>query len=118
MSEFRYVRQEIFSGLEKEGQEKLTRASVVIAGCGALGSLSSSLLVRAGVGRVRVVDRDYVEIENLQRQTLFTEEHAARRYPKALAAVEVLKEANSDIRLLASYPFGVGRVDYYDESLG
>ena len=99
MSAPRYSRQEIFAGLGEEGQRRLKSSSAVIAGCGALGSLSSALLVRAGVGRVRVVDRDYVEIENLQRQTLFTEEHAQQRYPKALAASEALRGANSDIEI-------------------
>lgn len=97
MSRLRYCRQELFSGLGEEGQEKLERSAVVIAGCGALGSLSSSLLVRAGVGRVRVVDRDYVEVENLQRQTLFTDEQAGRRLPKAIAAGETLRAANPDV---------------------
>jgi adenylyltransferase/sulfurtransferase len=97
----RYSRQELFAGLGKKGQKKLLGASVVVAGCGGLGCLSSSLLVRAGVGRLRVVDRDYVELENLQRQTLFTEEHAGQRIPKAVAAAEVLKAANSDVTVEA-----------------
>ncbi len=99
MSELRYSRQEIFAGLGEKGQRRLKGSSAVIAGCGALGSLSSALLVRAGVGRVRIIDRDYVEIVNLQRQTLFTEEQARQRYPKALAAAEALQAANSDVEI-------------------
>lgn len=101
MADIRYVRQEIFEALGPEGQEKLGRASVVLAGCGALGNISASLLVRAGVGRLRVIDRDYVELENLHRQTLFTEEQAAQRMPKALAAEEALQAANSSVEIEA-----------------
>jgi len=101
MSELRYSRQEIFAGLGRDGQEKLGASSVAVAGCGALGSTSSALLVRAGVGRLRIIDRDYVEIENLQRQTLFTEAHAMQRYPKALAAAEVLRGFNADVKIEA-----------------
>lgn len=101
MTDGRYCRQEIFNSLGKEGQAKLRSSCVVVAGCGGLGCLSSSLLVRAGVGRVRVVDRDYVEMENLQRQTLFTEEHARERIPKAVAAAQVLRGASSDVEIEA-----------------
>jgi len=101
MTQQRYGKQVIFSGLCAEGQKKLGKASIVIAGCGALGCLSSSLLVRAGVGRIRIVDRDFVEIENLHRQTLFTEKHATNRLPKALAAAETLQAANSEVKIEA-----------------
>ena len=91
----RYARQMLFQGLGPEGQAGLMRARVVIAGCGALGSLQATLLVRAGVGTVRIVDRDFVEEVNLHRQILFDEDDARTFQPKAVAAERKLRGMNS-----------------------
>jgi len=93
----RYSRQEIFLPIGATGQQRLREASVAIVGCGALGSQLSETMVRAGVGRVRLIDRDIVEESNLQRQTLFTESDAATLRPKALAAKARLSTVNSDV---------------------
>ncbi|MGH9344059.1 MAG: ThiF family adenylyltransferase, partial [Terriglobia bacterium] len=82
-----------------EGQERLRAAKVVILGCGALGTAQANLLARAGVGRLRIIDRDYVEESNLQRQILFDESDAAQRMPKAAAAERKLKQINSDVHV-------------------
>ncbi len=95
----RYSRQELFAPLGTSGQEQLGRSSVLIVGAGALGSSSAETLVRAGVGHVTIVDRDYVEWSNLQRQQLFTEEDAAGRVPKAIAAQQRLQQINSTVRI-------------------
>ncbi len=79
------------------GQRLLARSSVLVCGCGALGSLIAERLARAGVGRLRLVDRDWVEISNLQRQSLFTEAHAAAATPKSVAAAEEIRKINSQI---------------------
>lgn len=93
MTESRYSRQELLPEIGPRGQEKLAAASAVVIGCGALGTHSLSLLVRAGVGRVTVVDRDRVELTNLQRQTMFVEEDVGRA--KAEAAEQRLRKVNS-----------------------
>ncbi len=93
----RYSRQELFAPIGKEGQRKLAAARVVIAGCGATGSTLASLLARAGVGNIRIVDRDYVESSNLQRQTLFDEADASQSVPKAMAAARKITAFNSQI---------------------
>lgn len=98
MSE-RYSRQVLFSGIGKEGQERLLNSTVLIVGCGALGSAHAESLARAGVGRLRIVDRDFVEASNLQRQTMFTENDAAERMPKAVAAANHIAEINKDIKV-------------------
>ncbi len=95
----RYLRQQRFAPIGAEGQEKISQSSVLICGCGALGSVIAERLVRAGVGKVRIVDRDWVELSNLQRQTLFTEQHAKLAVPKAVAAVEILSQINSQVQL-------------------
>ena len=82
----RYSRQLLFSGIGAEGQRRLAIARVAIVGCGATGSALASLLARAGVGTIRIIDRDYVEPSNLQRQSLFDESDAAESLPKAIAA--------------------------------
>lgn len=97
----RYSRQERFGGIGQDGQSKIRAGSVMIAGAGALGSASAEMLVRAGVGRVIVVDRDYVEHSNLQRQQLYTEADADDRLPKAVAAERRLKSINGDVRITA-----------------
>jgi len=81
------------------GQEKLLAASAAVIGCGALGTVVASSLVRAGVGRVKIVDRDYIELNNLQRQILFDEEDIARGLPKTIAAAEKLRKVNSQVRI-------------------
>ena len=93
----RYSRQVLFKPVGVEGQARLSRARVGLVGCGALGSVISSHLVRAGVGFLRLVDRDFVELSNLQRQMLFTEADVAARLPKAVAAARHLAEVNSEV---------------------
>lgn len=93
----RYSRQVRFGPLGAEGQAHLASARVVLVGCGALGSNIANLLGRAGVGRLRIVDRDFVELDNLQRQVLFDEEDVRSALPKAVAAAEKLRQINSSI---------------------
>jgi molybdopterin/thiamine biosynthesis adenylyltransferase len=93
----RYSRQTLFSGLGATGQRMLGESSVVIIGCGAMGSALANNLVRAGVGRVRLVDRDFVELNNLQRQTLYEERDATEATPKAAAAARRLRAVNSEV---------------------
>jgi molybdopterin-synthase adenylyltransferase len=91
----RYSRQILFAPLGEEGQKRLVESRAVVVGCGALGTVLAGLLVRAGVGRLRVVDRDFVELSNLQRQTLFEEADAREALPKAIAAERRLRAANA-----------------------
>jgi molybdopterin-synthase adenylyltransferase len=93
----RYSRQVLFPGVGAEGQHKLRAARITIVGCGATGSVLASLLARAGVGTIRIIDRDYVEPSNLQRQSLFDEADAAESLPKAIAAARKIAAFNSDI---------------------
>jgi molybdopterin/thiamine biosynthesis adenylyltransferase len=93
----RYSRQVLFRGIGVEGQHKLTASHVAIVGCGATGSALASLLARAGVGTIRIIDRDYVEPSNLQRQSLFDEADAAESLPKAIAAAGKIATFNSEI---------------------
>jgi adenylyltransferase/sulfurtransferase len=93
----RYSRQILFEGIGAEGQRRLGAARALVVGCGALGSAQVEMLARAGVGRLRVVDRDFVEESNLQRQTMFTERDARERTPKAAAAARRVAEINSDV---------------------
>ena len=93
----RYSRQVLFRGIGVEGQRRLSASRVVIVGCGATGSVLASLLARAGVGSLRIVDRDYVEPSNLQRQSLFDEADAAESLPKAIAAARKIAAFNSQI---------------------
>jgi adenylyltransferase/sulfurtransferase len=93
----RYSRQILFSPVGTEGQKKLAAARVAIVGCGATGSALASLLARAGVGYLRIIDRDYVEASNLQRQVLFDESDAAESLPKAIAAARKIAGFNSGI---------------------
>jgi molybdopterin/thiamine biosynthesis adenylyltransferase len=93
----RYSRQLLFPGIGPEGQRKLAQSRIAIVGCGATGSVLSSLLVRAGVGYVRIIDRDYIEPSNLQRQVLFDERDAAESLPKAIAAHRKLQQINSTV---------------------
>lgn len=97
--EERYSRQILFAPIGTEGQRRLRAASVVLVGCGATGSAIASLLTRAGIGTLRIIDRDYVEPSNLQRQLLFDESDAAQSLPKAVAAATKLAATTSDISL-------------------
>ena len=91
----RYSRQQLFAPIGMEGQEKLAQARVAVVGCGATGSAIASLLARAGVGFIRIIDRDYVDFSNLQRQVLFNEQDAREALPKAIAASRRISEFNS-----------------------
>ena len=95
----RYARQMVFSHIGSAGQGKLLKSKVAIIGMGALGTVAANNLCRAGVGYIRMADRDYVELVNLQRQILFDEEDARRRLPKAIAAANRLARVNSEITL-------------------
>lgn len=99
--EQRYSRQILFSGIGEEGQARLLRSRVLIVGCGALGSAQAESLARAGVGTLRIVDRDFVEASNLQRQTMFTERDALERTPKAIAAANHIREFAAGITVEA-----------------
>jgi molybdopterin/thiamine biosynthesis adenylyltransferase len=95
----RYSRQVLFNGIGTEGQRRLLEARVLIIGCGALGTAHAESLARAGVGRLRIADRDFVEASNLQRQTMFTERDASERIPKAIAAANHIREINGEIEV-------------------
>jgi adenylyltransferase/sulfurtransferase len=97
----RYSRQVLFGGIGREGQERLLGSRVLLVGCGALGATHAEMLSRAGVGFLRIVDRDFVEYSNLQRQTLFSESDAAERLPKAVAARNRIAQINSGIEVEA-----------------
>jgi molybdopterin-synthase adenylyltransferase len=93
----RYSRQILFVGIGEQGQQRLLASSAVIVGCGAIGAAAANLLTRAGVGKLRIIDRDFVEPSNLQRQTLFDEADALAALPKAIAAERKLRSINSGI---------------------
>jgi adenylyltransferase/sulfurtransferase len=93
----RYARQTRFAAIGAEGQTRIAQTCVVLFGCGALGGVSANLLVRAGIGHLRLVDRDYVELSNLQRQPLFDEQDVVERLPKAIAAAARLSRVNSEV---------------------
>jgi adenylyltransferase/sulfurtransferase len=95
----RYIRQIRYAPLGEQGQRRLLESRALVCGCGALGNLLAATLVRAGVGSVRIVDRDFAETNNLQRQMLFDEDDVARGLPKAIAAAEKLKRANSEVEI-------------------
>ena len=95
----RYSRQILFRELGERGQEQMLRSHATIVGCGALGSLQAMALARAGVGRLTIIDRDYVDQSNLQRQFLFEESDAAESLPKAAAAERRLRRMNSTIEI-------------------
>ncbi|MBL8850270.1 MAG: ThiF family adenylyltransferase [Planctomycetaceae bacterium] len=95
----RYQKQILFAGIGEAGQQRLLRSSVLLVGCGALGSVIADQLGRAGVGRLRIVDRDFVETSNLQRQVLYDEQDVADQLPKAVAAARKLARINSTVRV-------------------
>lgn len=97
----RYSRQILFRQIGAAGQTKILESKVLLVGCGALGASHAEMLARAGVGKMRVVDRDFVEFTNLQRQTLFSEQDAKERLPKAIAAKKRIAEINSEIQIEA-----------------
>ena len=97
MQDGRYSRQERFTPIGVEGQRRIASARVAIAGCGALGTVHAETLARAGVGTLRIIDRDFVELSNLHRQFLFSEADAADSTPKAIAAARRLAQINSTI---------------------
>jgi len=128
----KYSRQILFGPIGQAGQERLLGASAVLVGCGALGSTLANLLVRAGLGRLRIVDRDFVEPSNLQRQTLFDEADARQALPKAIAAERKLRAINSDVlvegvvddlsarnagELLAGFPLILDGTDNFETRL-
>src|SRR5437667_1050442 len=96
-AESRYSRQVRFAPLGEEGQRRIRAASVAVIGCGALGSFQAEAMARAGVGLLRLIDRDFVEWSNLQRQFLFEESDAAEGAPKAIAAASRLRKVNSEV---------------------
>ncbi|GEK57535.1 thiamine biosynthesis protein MoeB [Marinococcus halophilus] len=106
-TEERFSRQRLFHGIGRSGQKKLEESHVIVIGAGALGSLTAESLVRAGIGRLTLIDRDYVEVSNLQRQQLYTEADAAAYTPKAEAA----KRRLLDIRSNAVIDIIVGEAD-------
>src|SRR5262245_33995083 len=100
MTDFaRYVRQMRYPPIGEAGQQKLVDSRALVVGCGALGTVIASTLVRAGVGHTRIVDRDFVELSNLQRQVLFDEDDIAADLPKAVAAANKLQCINSSVEV-------------------
>jgi molybdopterin/thiamine biosynthesis adenylyltransferase len=95
----KYSRQVLFAGIGPEGQQRLLASRATVAGCGAIGAAAANLLVRAGVGSVKIIDRDFVEPSNLQRQTLFDESDAREALPKAVAAERKLLSINSSVQV-------------------
>jgi adenylyltransferase/sulfurtransferase len=99
MNSERYSRQILFTGIGREGQTKLAESRAVIIGCGALGAMHAEMLARAGVGHLRVVDRDFIEESNLQRQIMFEERDVVDRLPKAIAAAARINRINSEVEV-------------------
>lgn len=97
----RYSRQELFSFIGQVGQKKIQQKHVLIVGAGALGSSNAEILVRAGIGKLSIVDRDYVDWSNLQRQQLYSEEDVFQHLPKAVAAKQRLEKINRDVLIEA-----------------
>lgn len=94
----RYSRQILFSGIGRQGQERLAASRVTVIGCGALGAMQAEMLARAGVGFLRLVDRDFIEESNLHRQIMFEERDVADRLPKAVAAAARVNRINSEVQ--------------------
>jgi len=93
----RYSRQTLLKSIQKEGQKKLANSHVVVIGCGALGTTIANNLARSGIGHIKLIDRDIIELNNLQRQNLFNEHDVG--LPKASIAAEKLKDVNSEIKI-------------------
>lgn len=100
-SQSRYRKQMLFAPVGESGQQMLNDSSVLVLGCGALGTVIADGLVRSGIGTVRIVDRDFVELSNLQRQVLFDEQDVEQHLPKAIAAQNKLQQINSQINIEA-----------------
>jgi molybdopterin-synthase adenylyltransferase len=98
-SDSRYSRQQRFPPWGERGQAKFGASRVALVGCGALGTVQAEILTRAGVGMLRIIDRDFVELSNLQRQFLFSEADAAEGTPKAIAAARRLTQINSEVEI-------------------
>lgn len=96
----RYSRQILFAPIGRTGQDRLSRSRTLLVGCGALGSVLAEILTRAGIGRLTIADRDYVDESNLQRQSLYTERDCRDGLPKAVAAARHLREINSSVELV------------------
>jgi len=97
----RYSRQILFAGIGEEGQRLIRKATVAVAGCGALGAFQAGALARAGIGKLILIDRDYVEWSNLQRQWLYDEDDARAGLPKAVAAARHIARINSEVTIEA-----------------
>src|SRR3954451_13271160 len=97
----RYSRQKLFNPIGDKGQEKIRYKHILVVGAGALGSASAEAFVRAGIGKVTLIDRDYVEWSNLQRQQLYNEHDAKMKIPKAIAARTHLIQINSEVEIEA-----------------
>jgi len=95
----RYRKQMLFREFGEEGQVRLRRSTALLVGCGALGTVIADSLTRAGIGKLRIVDRDFVDLSNLQRQVLFNEEDVANHEPKAVVAARKLKAINSEVEI-------------------
>jgi len=95
----RYNRQVLLPFIGEEGQKKICASTAVVAGCGALGTVIANVLARAGVGNLRIIDRDFIEESNLQRQVLFDEQDCRENLPKAAAAERKIKQINSTINV-------------------
>lgn len=105
----RYARQICYAPFGVEGQRRLQESTALVCGCGALGSVISNTLTRAGIGRLRIVDRDFLELNNLQRQVLYDEQDVAAQLPKAVAAANKLRHINSQVKvepIVADVAFG------------
>src|SRR5438067_6342750 len=100
----RYSRQMRFAGIGEEGQQRLLAGRVTLCGCGALGTVLANALVRAGVGHLRLVDRDFIETSNLQRQVLFDEQDVTEELPKAEAVARKLANINSSVYVEPAVP--------------
>src|SRR5262249_26589626 len=94
----RYSRQILFPGIGQAGQQRLAQSHAVIVGCGALGAMHAEMLARAGVGRLRLIDRDFIEESNLHRQIMFEERDVTDRLPKAVAAAARVNRINSEVQ--------------------
>jgi adenylyltransferase/sulfurtransferase len=99
VTEDRYIRQSLFEGIGPKGHHRISAARAVVVGCGAVGGVVAGCLARSGIGRLRIIDRDFVETQNLHRQRLFDEDDADRRLPKAIAAARRLGAVNSTVEL-------------------
>src|SRR5262245_29753411 len=97
MTSDRYSRQVLFAGIGEEGQDRLRRSRVAIIGCGALGTMQAEMLARAGTGFMRLIDRDFIEESNLQRQIMYEESDANASLPKAIAAADRIKRINHEV---------------------